>query len=393
MCQLTLTYTKYVNLERILVTLLSIRNSKTNQHGWGLLNRAGMVWKVAQSANLTTNAGICVRAMVSTAPNIIHVRAASKGVEVSEVNVHPFEFKNLVGIHNGTLWYKDETVTYTSEASRPSDSSRFLSMLNDMLETEKNFCTAIAEVMKDWRGKFAFMILDKRDGVRYVIRGKSATLYLTNLKDSKGADLGYVVNTELDSLNDTLPIANQIFQLESGSDFTYSVPTLLKEETIWRVEPKGLVEVGKLNENPLYSAYPRVTQPAIPTMTPSTSSGSDMPTRGTGRSLKAPDALINEVFRFMEDEALIITDMETIWHAVFGHGLLAATPEEIETFCSEVIQRLKSSGAVRKFIHDHYLYRIDLDFWNDNPQLIYPLGMQQNGKAAVLTALRRSLSA
>jgi predicted glutamine amidotransferase len=379
MCILTLTYTKYQALERILAITLSTINSKSNAHGWGICNSAGLVWKTERAAHLCSNAGMCVRAAVGKAPNMIHVRAASSGVAVTRETAHPFEFNNIIGMHNGTLWSREEVVTYAA-VSRESDSLRFFGELDAELNKEPDFVKAINNVMANWRGKFAFMVLDKRNGTRYVIRGKTANLFFTELKNDHDEFVGWVVNTDLDNLTTALGFSNQVFQAEAGIEILFSTPILLAEETIWKATPGGLVKVGELKENPLH--------PITNTITPlaNTNRVSVMGTR-TQSPFKGVDKELQTLHEFMGDESLVISDLETIFSSVFGHGLMSATADEITLFVNSVLQRITSSKTVREYLRTNFIYRLDLEFWKDNPQLHYPLGMAQNSSPMVMRAL------
>jgi len=98
-----------------------------------------------------------------------HNRAATKG-SVIDMYSHPFEFNNLIGVHNGTLYNHNslnkETFTSDSEA-----------LYHAMNEGDA------VKVLEKADGAYALIWYDKNDSKLYLARNKERPLYLTTTKD------------------------------------------------------------------------------------------------------------------------------------------------------------------------------------------------------------------
>ena len=135
-------------------------------------------------------------------PIIAHVRAASVGTEVNKENAHPFETKDFILAHNGTLEFRkkeikeewDKMCEEDETLKDKIDSEKFIIFLQKRYDESKNkkFCEVIKGVANEFYGKFAFMIYAKQEDIYYIIRGRSATLHACQILKDKNRKVKYI---------------------------------------------------------------------------------------------------------------------------------------------------------------------------------------------------------
>lgn len=100
-----------------------------------------------------------------------HNRAATRGA-VDNNNAHPFEFENVVGVHNGTLRYRGKL----PKADFINDSEHLYWSINSQ---------GIAKTWTQLEGAAALAFYDKKEDSLNLIRNKERPLYYTFTKDRK----------------------------------------------------------------------------------------------------------------------------------------------------------------------------------------------------------------
>ena len=379
MCELTFVNTHNEVLNRIATYLLTAQDSVANPDGVGIYSLPHGIWTSIASARNITNYGDLLNKyfIKSNLPVIAHTRLASKGVKVEVENVHPFEFPNLVGAHNGTVYFEDEKEidSYYGE-SRESDSKRLFQLLDKKLTEVPNFITALNDVMETVRGKFALLIYDKRPRKKayYAVRGSTADLHYCNvMSDSTGEVLGYIINTKKYDLESCLQLINNIFQLMGGEKLKFSAVIELKKETIFKLEDKEIVEVGTCIENPLIVATQIVAH-----------------TYGMGSTTSSTEPVLSKNIKLLADfatrEDLSPRDIEVIFQTIYGVPLLQITGSFLEHFVTYAIPVLSNCKRIKDTKASRKLYYIPHTFY-EKYKLQFPLGTNNNKFGTVITAL------
>lgn len=358
MCQLILTNLNKPELNKIFMSLLIQIDSMGNQDGTGVLvvNKDSVsVWKTAIAGDEISNLGIILREnILSKSPVLGHVRSASKGIKVDDSNAHPFSGKRFVIAHNGRLYGKDEVVSNyyaNDDTSMTSDSLLFLERIER--EASKNKEMSVKDIinnsMKDFKGKFAFMLYDKSTGKHYVIRGSTADLHMSILvettydkieKKDVRSPIGYIVNTKKSSLNDALKIGIPIAQMISGKLIDNDPIFELDKESIYEVGKTGLIKLGEIKENPVYS--------------PTTSyiNGHSNNSRYYGVIDNTPIGpiltLCNSVAKYAENHFLTVADIDAIFLLYVGSPMATCSKEQLKFFVDEVITRVNATKVIRK---------------------------------------------
>jgi predicted glutamine amidotransferase len=155
-------------------------------------------------------------------PVIAHVRRASTyTTDKQESHLHPFYDADtgIVLAHNGTLEFLDEERRKKTEEEFPNmiDSQVFFQILleefkkNGELKKDERIVKSLQDAMSQFYGKFAFLL--RLGKTYYVIRGESASLYKATIYDGEDR-VGFVINTELDSLKEGLYFTLTVFKAQ-----------------------------------------------------------------------------------------------------------------------------------------------------------------------------------
>lgn len=103
-----------------------------------------------------------------------HNRSATLG-KVQDEMAHPFMYKNVVGVHNGTLTGHNKLTSHG--VIHESDSEALYHAINDCPPGEPD------EILEKVTGAFALVWYDKRNGKLYAIRNTERPLFIIPVKD------------------------------------------------------------------------------------------------------------------------------------------------------------------------------------------------------------------
>jgi len=368
MCQLTLVNVNQRELTKQLLTLLLINNTKEDHH-----DGVGMTYHISNNGSpgrfrrvqltppyyqLNFFDNFVDVELLPKYPVIAHVRKATSSFskkekdndKLREQHLHPFidTSRTLILAHNGTLHLQKDERAKKAEEEFPDmiDSQMFLEVFAQEYEKSRekklyknisvNVRKALQTAMKEFYGKFAFLIEEMHTQKVYVVRGK-AILHYSEVSVN-GKYVGFVVNTEYEGLRDSLHLLVQIWKQHKDAVLTYTTPELLAEETIFEVKGKKLEKIGKIEQN--VKVYPKAKnqpQKQIPAHTsharshaqratgtstvhtPTTSTQSDTALRLVEKQMKQ----LGEISLYEYDQLLTIFT---------GTGLAGATPKSLRYF-------------------------------------------------------------
>ena len=227
---------KYTLLQAI------IDSSGRHDDGYGHYYSGGKVLKTKIAAKNISNLGDLLSDINKTKV-MAHCRDASFGVPVEDKYSHPFESDNFILAHNGALTVKTGIIL---ENSSLSDSENFLNVLDKCYERDKknNVPKAISNAMKNFDGTFAFLIYEKKTKLFYAVRGKTKTLFTSEIVIDNTK--GYVINTEKDSLDQCTTLVKKLMELDKVNIAITDSKVLLAERIYLLGET--IKEVGKINE-------------------------------------------------------------------------------------------------------------------------------------------------
>ena len=101
----------------------------------------------------------------------VHTRAATKGA-ITDENAHPFEFENIIGMHNGTM------IDHKYHHDTKTDSELFLQDIND-----RGLKTVLEEVNPE--SAYALVIINKETGVLSFVNNGKRDIYFC-MSDIRG---------------------------------------------------------------------------------------------------------------------------------------------------------------------------------------------------------------
>lgn len=337
----------------------------TNRDGTGFYSQAsGKLWKTRLAPDSIVGIGETLDSVVTGKSVMGHVRAASKGIEVNDANAHPFEGKRFVLAHNGRLYKKGEKVSYSSvqtatDSSESSDSLTFLNALEEYAAANEGvpFVEMLENVMKEFKGKFAFLIYDKLTKTQYAARGKTAELSYSSIyagilpANLEGFDwstrIGYAIMTQSKSLSEAM---GRIVLLEDSMRSNllwYTKPMLLQENSIYELKDNEVIRVGTVTENAV--AYEPAYQAAShghwagsdASQQPTTKSGSEA--LGAGTDL----AIISD---WMTKYFMSIVQFDALLFQVFGTGVADLDTSKLRFITEELLPALTPSQSCRKLV-------------------------------------------
>ena len=362
MCQLALVNLGDPVLNGIFLSSLLQIDSVGNRDGTGFLyltedkkkNLTCSLWKTKESADSLFDLGMEIREDITTKyPVMAHVRYASKGIAATENNVHPFEGERFYLAHNGRLYGKDETVSYTSDDSGlESDSLTFLKSLEAeaVIHPEAGIVELLNAVMGNYKGKFALLIYDRFYNKHYVIRGSTADLHIATVgiwKDDKIEGIGFIVNTKKNSLEDALMISTNVAQIVTGRCIVTDEVKELDKETVYEVCGTDLVKIGDLKESAVtytYTAYNG--SPAV--------YGGGGYTRYVDRDITTTTIpiwkLSDRISKFMEDHFLTIPDIDALFYIFLETSMADVDIADLEKFVTQVIPKISAPKKLRERI-------------------------------------------
>jgi predicted glutamine amidotransferase len=366
MCQLIYTNLHEERLNQKLSLLLAVIGAEKEKHGWGILSgKTGRFVKTGIPANYLSNLG---EMLAKQKGDIFsHIRSASFSVPVCDENAHPFVVKGISQFHNGTLTPKDEkghtmkefvdeidekTGVVSKKEVKRSDSLIFLERLSAVYtEKNENFLDAIQATMLEFTGKFAFMYVLKnaKKMPKYIIRGKTADLYISYLKENKTKEaktIGYVIDTNKDVLENGINLLLNLEQVEGNNPLYFTEPEEIKKETIFIPEEFGLVEVGELKENIA------VTTSLYPTRGNYWGAdGQDFTAGGNGIkgmpnfTPTGVEKYVESIYSFMSEYAVSLKEIQIMFFKLYGLSLLEADEVILKHFCNKVIATLRKDAT------------------------------------------------
>ncbi len=236
MCQLSYINLKNKKFNSLISLFLASHNSVLNPDGFGVFvnNR---IYKSDMPGYMITN----IKQICSTdKPIMMHVRKASVNSKNKENKAHPFAFGCYILMHNGTLEPKSGKI--------PDDmiDSEYFAL--ELSKKGNRTVEALQETMKNFKGKFAFLIYNQDENSYYAVRGKTADLNIVRI--TIGDVSGFIINTETDTLVRALIMLENFYP-----DMKISKIEELDKESIYRVNDDGIEKVGELEENERASAY------------------------------------------------------------------------------------------------------------------------------------------
>jgi predicted glutamine amidotransferase len=355
MCQLSLLNVGEDLNKLLLATMLQI-NVTGNRDGTGFLSvreKDIEVWKTEKSADVIGDLGLKIRKKISgNSPVMAHVRSASPGMPVTELNAHPFMGDRFILAHNGRLHRKGAKIQFSSAAEKDapdieSDSVVFLNALEAYYKTNpgSNFVTAFDSVMKEFVGKFAFLIYDMQTNEHFVVRGNTADLHIADVytpgtgKTKEPKHIGFIVNTSKRDLLDSLWFASQILQATTGKDIFFSDVTEIEKNSVYKVEGLTLVKLGEVKENAV--VYESHTYNQVATGRTQTS-----PALSQNPVLKYAEA----IYRYMVDHFFSYSDIDILLERTTGKPMSEVSESDLEFFVNVWIPRLSASKALRNDI-------------------------------------------
>ena len=385
MCQLT-----YVNLQdKVLnahaVFLLTTIGSEKHDDGTGIILADNSIWKTKIAAEKILNLGdILSKYITNKKPIPAHIRWATYGIAVNDENAHPFIGKHFILMHNGTLLPKVEE---KKNKDVDSDSKQFLDSLDKALDDNPagSFEEIFNKAMQKYAGKFAFIIRNKDTSTDYIIRGKTADLYIAYVEE-KGVRRGYVINTSKDLLTVSIRLLSGMIKISHNLDLTMTEPELLKNETIYKATKVGIEVVGTTKEYEVIKPVQIVQQSGFMRLGSATPSYVAEKT-GTEKMLK----LVNRIYDFTKEHLLQPIDIQRIFLLTMGLSLLEANEEDFAVLVDYVIPKISASKNTKKKIA-----KLLAGKTNVMPDDIYTVGNLEypwmvNDSSQVITALEKVL--
>lgn len=357
MCQLTYSNLKDKTLNALMIYFLATKgSSEKHDDGCGIICKDLRTWKTEHSAHKITNLGeILDKYILGKEPVPFHIRQATWGIEVTKENAHPFDGKHFILMHNGTLLPANGEEP--KDKKKDSDSYRFLLALDNAKDEkpDSSFEEIFNHAMKDFAGKFAFIIRDKDNGNDYIIRGKTAELWFSTLTIEDKVH-GYVINTSRETMLAAFYNFINIAMIHLGTKkIEMSDPKLLGLETIFLAKEKELKVIGSTEEKtPVKIHKPIVVNPNNDNSTAITPRMTD----DVAKSFLSGIVKQSErVYKFLEDHSLSILDLQIIFQIFAGISLLELEKEDINAFNEFMIPKLSADGKTRKKVREALNYK------------------------------------
>lgn len=359
MCQLLYANLKDSYLNSLVIFILQDIGVNTgpvkNDDGTGFITTDNKVWKSMLAANKIINMGEILFKNIENGRAVpAHIRAASFGIEVNKENSHPFDGKHFILMHNGTLVPRDGKEP--KDKKKDSDSLKFLKALDDEKENNPKgkFPDIFNKAMENFAGKFAFIIREKETNKDYIIRGRTADLYISNLLINDEF-VGYVIDTNKDTMKQGFPYFINIAQLTTGNEYKFSEPTLLKQETIFWAKDNGIKELGDAKE-----FTPPIPEPVSKINYNDRTESSIVPFQSKskttiGNNTKEIAELINlsgKIHDFLKSNSLSLVDLQFIFKQMSNCSLLEVTKNDLVLFVDYLITKLAAKKAIRKQVRN-----------------------------------------
>lgn len=250
MCQLTLAGLKNNPKGNLIWTIIQgqINSEILNRDGWGIFfPDTEKYWKTEKPANtlIQLYGDLSKIDGKGSLPILSHVRHATKGSKKSLEEVHPFETNNFILFHNGTLEFDDPNEGNKEEFKNKIDSECFAILLQKYWDETNDMVKALNLAYSKMSGKFAFLIWNKKERQIYIVRGKTADLWMLDFGEK-----GVVINTQRDYLNRVSILMQNILQIDGFFIDVLNIdPVILPENSIFKLTEENKVEkIGEIVE-------------------------------------------------------------------------------------------------------------------------------------------------
>lgn len=248
MCQLTYSNLGNAYLNSLMIYTLGKNGSKRHDDGTGFICPNNTIWKSEVAAENILNLGeIITKRIIGTEPIPFHIRSATYGIEVNKENSHPFDGKHFILMHNGTLLPRNGEET--KDKKHDSDSLKFLNSLDECkdINPQGTFEEIFNAAMANFAGKFAFIIREKETNNDYIVRGRTAELWISELFFD-GVKKGYVINTSKDTMKESFKEFVNIWDLFFSETCKFTEPSLLEQESIFLAKETEVNKIGETLE-------------------------------------------------------------------------------------------------------------------------------------------------
>lgn len=357
MCEISYVNLHFPELNRLMVYLLTGIGSTKHDDGTGIICSTNKIWKTKLQANIIVNYGDCLYTNIEDdKPIPAHIRKATWGIEITDENAHPFTSENYILMHNGTLELKEEKAK-NKDTKKDSDSLTFLNYLEEARKekVDSAFKDIFKHTMNHFTGKFAFVIRDKRGNTDYIIRGKTANLYISEMKikDQKKI-IGYIVNTNNITMKEAFHHYTNLSALIYGVDYEFSDPKLLEQESMFTALPFGIKKIADTKEEiPItktnnsgwnnwmgkgHNGLQKVSQVIKPIIKSAL---------GNNDSVKIIENA-SKIYGFLDVHCLSFLDFQIIVSVVGGVSLLEINEQDIDFFIDYMIPKLSCNKKIRE---------------------------------------------
>lgn len=371
MCQISLGNTHNEQYNKLFFLLAGSMGSIVHDDGWGFVQPGSPQFKCNLPMHLTTNSGDILakhNLEENNRPLLGHIRQASPKVPVTTENAHPFTLDDVVFVHNGKLTPVDEkkfvmeeevdeidskTQKITKKKVSRSDSLIFFEHFMSIYEAsseknaQKKFTDSVTKAMEDFTGKFAMCFLI--GGTYYVVRGRSADLYISYLVGEKDESIGWVINTDKKVLDFSTRLLANISKLETGKELFFTEGKILDAESIYLAGDTGLAKIGTIVEKwtpvatTTYAWEGGRNFPATQTKNTSTT--------GSGGKTSA-GKWAEKIYEFMSAFSLTLYDINNLFLIIYDCSIQEVQEHYVEHFCNKIMPLLKN--ATNKSIRKMY---------------------------------------
>lgn len=389
MCQLTYANLHNPYLNSLAIYLLGkIGSDEKHDDGVGFICPDNRIWKSEKSAHRITNLGdIISDYIVDESPIPFHIRQATWGIEVKKENSHPFDGKHFILMHNGTLLPRNGEEP--KDKNKDSDSLKFLQALDKARDENKgeSFEEIFNKAMEEFAGKFAFIIREKETNKDYIVRGRTAELWIVKIKlDEK--EIGYIVNTSKTTLNSMFFEFNNIWPLFYSEKIEFSEPKLLDLETIYLAETLNVKKIGKAIEITPTKIVENKTTSIVPRHR---DFGNSFDEYAENKDIKDIISKAARIHEYLSEHSMGLIDFQIMLQIIGGISILEITEEDINMFIDYEIPKIsaskKAKDQVKSLLNGKYfpseLYKSE---GNPDSKLEYPWPV--NNAEDVIKALK-----
>lgn len=346
MCQLTYSNLHGMYLNSLMIYTLGKIGSEKHDDGCGFICSTNEIWKTKLAAKNITNLGeIINKNVLDDRPIPFHVRMATYGIEVTKENAHPFAGKHFILMHNGTLLPVDGKEP--DNKKQDSDSLLFLKTLDECKDINPNatFEELFNAAMANFAGKFAFIIRERETNLDYIVRGKTAELWISSVTVDKQKS-GYVINTSKDTMKSAFMEFINIWDLFFPEIVEFSEPVLLEQESIFLAETDVVNKIGKtvevtpIKKETKYS----YSYPASPARGRDFSYLDDYDDNSDAKVIVAKAA---KIYDFLHEHNMGLVDLQLMVMVSGGISILELTEEDLDMFIEYMIPKLSANKKIK----------------------------------------------